>query len=148
MRIILLKDVPGQGKCGDVLNVKEGYARNYLFPRNLAVEASKGKIKELDARRQAEEIKGRKKEYEARELAAAIKDVTVVVKAKTGEGGKLFGSVNNKDIADALVSQHKIRLDKKKIAVQEPIKRLGLYSITAKLHPGVQAEIQVRVLGE
>lgn len=148
MRVILLKDVPGQGKSGDVLDVKEGFARNYLFPRNLAVEASKSRMKELDARRQTQALKRQKKEQEARELASRFDDITVVVKAKTGEGGKLFGSVNNKDIADALLSQHKINLDKKKIIVQEPIKRLGAYSVTAKLHPGVQVKIKVEVLEE
>ncbi len=148
MKIILLKDVPGQGKSGDVLDVKEGFARNYLFPRNLAVVASKSRMKELDARRQTQAQKRQKKEHEARDLAARFDDITVVVKAKSGEGGKLFGSINNKDIAGALLSQHKINLDKKKIVVPEPIKRLGDYSITAKLHPGVQVKMKVEVLEE
>lgn len=148
MKVILLKDVPGQGKCGDVINVAEGYARNYLFPRGLAGEASKGRLKELADRKQAMAVKDQKMEQDARELAARLKDLTVIIETKTGEGGRLFGSVNNKDIADVLASRHKITLDKKKLVVKEPIKQLGVYNVTAKLHPNVHAEIKVEVTGE
>ena len=136
MRVILLKDVPGKGKRGDVLNVAEGFARNYLLPRGLAGEASQGKIKELAERR------------EAAVLAARLESLTVVVRTKAGEGGRLFGSVNNKDVADALAAQHKITLDKKKLSVKEPIKQVGSYSALAKLYPTVQAKIKVEVVGE
>ena len=148
MKVILLKDVPGQGKRGDVLNVAEGYARNFLLPRGLASEASQGKMKELEVRRQATAQKEQKIEQEAQELAARLKNLTVVIRTKTGEGGRLFGSVNNKDIAEALAAQHKLDLDKKKLVVKEPIKQLGTYTATAKLHPAVSAEIKVEVLGE
>jgi len=148
MKVILLKDVAGQGKRGDVINVAEGYARNYLFPRGLAGEASKGRMKEMADRRQATEVKERKIEQAARELAKRLNNLTVVVKTKTGEAGRLFGSVNNKDVADALADQHKIKLDKKKLVIKEPIKQLGSYPVTAKLHPAVQAEILVEVVGE
>ncbi|MDF9407046.1 50S ribosomal protein L9 [Pelotomaculum isophthalicicum JI] len=148
MKVILLKDVAGQGKRGDVINVAEGYARNYLFPRGLAGEASKGRMKEMADRRQATEVKERKIEQAARELAKRLNNLTVVVKTKTGEAGKLFGSVNNKDVADALADQHKIELDKKKLVIKEPIKQLGSYPVAAKLHPVVQAEILVEVVGE
>lgn len=148
MKVILLKDVAGQGKRGDVINVAEGYARNYLFPRGLAGEASKGRLKEMADRRQATEVKERKIEQAARELAKRLNNLTVVIKTKTGEAGKLFGSVNNKDVADALADQHKIELDKKKLVLKEPIKQLGSYPVTAKLHPVVQAEIMVEVVGE
>lgn len=148
MKVILLKDVPGQGKRGDMLNVAEGYARNYLLPRGLAVEASQGKINELSARRQAQALKEKKIEQEARELAARLDNLKVVIKAKMGEGGRLFGSVNNKDISDALAGQHDIAIDKKKLVVKEPIKQLGVYTVIAKLHPNVQAEVKVEVVGE
>jgi len=148
MKVILLKDVPGQGRRGDVINVAEGYARNYLFPRGLAGEASQGRLKEMADRRQAIAIKEQKAEQAARELKARLNNLTVVVKTKTGEAGRLFGSVNNKDVADALAEQHKIILDKKKLVVKEPIKQLGKYPVTAKLHPAVQAEITVEVVGE
>lgn len=148
MKVVLTKDVPGQGKSGDVINVAEGYARNYLLPRGMAVEASSGKMKELAVRRQAQAEKEQKIKQEARVLAASLDSLKVIVKAKEGEGGRLFGSVNSKDIADALAAQHKIELDKKKLVVKEPIKHLGVYTITAKLHPSVQAEIEVEVVGE
>jgi large subunit ribosomal protein L9 len=137
VKIVLTKDVPGQGKHGDVINVAEGYARNYLFPRGLAVEASRGKMNELAVRQQAQTAKENKIEAEARSVAASLDSLKVIVKAKKGEGGRLFGSVNSKDIAD-----------KKKLVVKEPIKQLGTYTITAKLHPAVQAEIEVEVIGE
>lgn len=148
MKIVLTKDVPGQGKQGAVINVAEGYARNYLLPRGLAVEASKGKMNELAVRQQAQAAKESRIEQEARVMAARLDNIKVVVKAKKGEGGRLFGSVNNKDIADALADQHKIMLDKKKLVVKEPIKQLGTFAVTAKLHPAVQAEIEVEVVGE
>ncbi|TEB04164.1 50S ribosomal protein L9 [Pelotomaculum schinkii] len=148
MKVILLKDVPGQGKRGDVINVAEGYARNYLLPRNLASEASQGKMKELAERQQANALKGEKIRREAEELAARLGKITVVVQTKAGEGGKLFGSVNNKDVCDTMVLQHRIRLDKKKVILKEPIKQLGEYSVVAKLHPDVHAEIKVKVVGE
>jgi large subunit ribosomal protein L9 len=148
VKIVLTKDVPGQGKQGAVINVAEGYARNYLLPRGLAVEASKGKMNELAVRQQAKAAKESRIEQEARVMAARLDNIKVVVKAKKGEGGRLFGSVNNKDIADALADQHKIMLDKKKLVVKEPIKQLGTFAVTAKLHPAVQAEIEVEVVGE
>jgi len=148
MKVILLKDVPGQGRQGDVINVADGYARNYLLPRGLASEASEGRLKELADRRRATAIKEQKIEQAARELAARLNNLTVVVKTKTGEGGRLFGSVNNKDIADALASQYNITLDKKKLVIREPIKQLGAYPVVAKLHPAVQAEIMVEVVAE
>lgn len=148
MKVILLKDVPGQGKRGDIINVAEGYARNYLLPRNLASEASQGKMKELAERQQANALKGEKIKREAEELAAKLEKVTVVVQTKAGEGGKLFGSVNNKDVCDAMALQHRIQLDKKKVVLKEPIKQLGDYAAVAKLHPDVHAEIKVKVIGE
>lgn len=148
MKVILLKDLTGQGKRGDIINVADGYARNYLFPRGLAAEASTGKIKELANRQQAAALKEHKAEQEARDLAGRLNSITVVITAKTGEGGKLFGSVNNIDIAKALSSQHGITLDKKKLLVKEPIKQLGVYPVAVKLHPAVKAEIKVHVAGE
>ncbi len=148
MKVILLKDIAGQGRRGDVIDVAEGYARNYLIPRGMATQASKGKMKELDKRRQSAALKEEKLEKKARELATRLENVTIVIKAKTGEGGRLFGSVSNRDIAETLATQHNIKLDKKKLVLKEPIKQLGIYSITAKLHPGVQVEIGVQVVGE
>lgn len=148
MKVILLKDVPGQGKKGDLINVAEGYARNYLLPRGLAGEASIGKMKQLEVQKQAAAAREKKLAQEAKDLADRLNSLTVVIKTKTGEAGRLFGSINNKDIADALGLQHKLEIDKKKLVVKEPIKHLGEYTATAKLHPSVSAEIKVLVTGE
>ncbi|MDR9786440.1 MAG: 50S ribosomal protein L9 [Peptococcaceae bacterium MAG4] len=118
-----------------------------MIPRGLASEASEGKLKELAERRKASALKEEKLRKEAVELAARLENLTVVIRTKAGEGGRLFGSVNNKDVADALADQHKITLDKKKIVVKEPIKQ-GTYSVLAKIYPSVQAEIKVEVVGE
>lgn len=147
MKLVLLQDVAGQGKKGDVISAADGYARNYLIPRGLAAVASKGKMAELSVQKEAAEKKSQKVEEGARELAARINGLTVSIKTKSGEGGKLFGSVNNKDVAGALAEQHKIIVDKKKLVLKEPIKQLGTYKVTAKLHPSVQAEINIEVVG-
>lgn len=148
MKVVLLQDVAGQGKKGDVINVADGYARNYLLPRGLAAPASKGKMAELAVQKESAARKSRQIEEEARELAARLSGVTVTIRAKAGEGGKLFGSVNNLDIAAALAGQHNINVDKKKLILKEPLKRLGTYRVAAKLHPRVQAEIGVDVVSE
>ena len=148
MKVILLQDVAGQGKRGQVLNVAEGFARNYLLPRGLAGVASQGKLKELADRERANEAREQKRELAAQELAERIRALTVIVKTKSGEAGKLFGSVNNKDVAEGLEEQHQIKIDKKKLVIKEPIKQLGRYPVTVKLHSAVQAEIIVEVIGE
>ena len=148
MKVILLQDVAGQGRRGQALNVAEGYARNYLLPRGLASPATKGKMKELAERKTADEAKERKLAQAAEELAEKMRGLTVVVKTKSGEAGKLFGSVNSKDVAEGLEEQHKIKIDKKKMVIKEPIKQLGRYPITIKLHAAVHTEIIVEVTGE
>lgn len=148
MKVILLQDIKNVGKKGDVVNVAEGYARNFLIPKNMATEASTGKLKDLAAQKSIEDKKRQKIEQEARELASRLKGLTVKIVTKVGDGGKLFGAVSNKDISDALSKEHKIKVDKKKIVLKEPIKVLGQYPITIKLHPAVQAEINVAVVAE
>ena len=145
MQVVLLKDVAKLGAKGDIVNVTEGYARNFLYPRNLASPASEGKLKEISNQRQAQAEKKQKQEVEAKELATKISELTVVLKAKVGEGGRLFGAISNKDIADGLKKQHGYDVDKKKIVLKEPIKNLGTHKITIKIHPVAQAEINVQV---
>lgn len=145
MQVVLLQDVAKLGKKGDVVNAAEGYARNFLFPRNLAAPASEGKLKEISTQKKAQADKKQKQEAEAKELAAKISNLTVTLQAKVGEGGRLFGAISSKDIADAIKSQHGYDVDKKKIVLKEPIKTLGDHKITIKIHPVAQAEISVRV---
>ncbi|SHF43837.1 50S ribosomal protein L9 [Desulforamulus putei] len=146
MQVVLLQDVAKLGKKGDIVNVTEGYARNFLFPRNLASPASQGKLKEIQNQKQTQAAKKQKEEEQARELAAKINDLTVVLKAKVGDAGRLFGAISNKDIADGLKAQHGYDIDKKKIVLKEPIKTLGNHKITVKIHPVAQAEINVNVV--
>ncbi|KJS03445.1 MAG: 50S ribosomal protein L9 [Peptococcaceae bacterium BRH_c4a] len=148
MKVVLLQDVKGQGKKGDVITVAEGYARNFLLPRNLGVEASDGKLKELAQQKDAHQRKKNKEEEDARKTASRLEGIRVLVKSKVGEGGKLFGAVNNKDISENLARQHGIDIDKKKILLKDPIKTKGEFPVTVKLHPAVQANINVIVQSE
>lgn len=144
MKVILKQDVKGVGKKGDLLNVAEGYARNFLLPRNLAMEATEGNMNTLKER---QDIQARKKEREhdrAKTLAASLKDVVVTITAKTGEGGKLFGSITSKDIADGLARQ-KIELDRRKIELKDPIKLLGSYDVPIRVYPELVVTIKVVV---
>ncbi|MFZ5597849.1 MAG: 50S ribosomal protein L9 [Bacillota bacterium] len=148
MKLILLQDVKGQGKKGDVIDAADGYARNFLLPKKLAVEASENKMKELSMQKAAQERKRNKEEEEARLTASRMEGMKVLIKTRAGEGGKLFGAVNNKDISDNLSQQHGINIDKKKIVLKEPIKTQGEFPVVIKLHPAVQAQITVIVQGE
>ena len=146
MQVILKKDVKGSGKAGEVVKVSDGYARNMLFPKGLAVEATKANLKELqniNAKREALEAQ-RKADAEA--LVEKINDLTVEIVSRTGEGGKLFGSITGKDIADALKKQHGIELDKKKISIASPIKNLGTFEVAVKLYQGNTGKLTVKVV--
>lgn len=148
MKVILLKDIKGTGKKGEVINASDGHARNYLIPRGLAKEATDGSVKELE--HQKASMKKRKDEElaEAKALAADIEKIQVVFKAKAGEGGRLFGSITNKDIAEVLKKDHKLDIDKKKIALDQPIRTLGSTQVTVKVYPKVSAQFVVKVIEE
>lgn len=146
MKVILLADVKKLGKKGDVLEVAEGYGRNFLIPRGLAVEASQGKLREMAEIKKAEQQKREQLAQEAREVAEKLKDITVKVPVKVGEGGKLFGAISNKDISEQLKEQYNLEIDRKKIELKNPIKSLGTFNITVKLHPKVQTELKVMVV--
>lgn len=146
MKVILLEDVKKLGKKGDLIEVADGYARNYLLPRNLAREATEGGIKQLKQEKAALENKKRKERQQAQALAAKLSEMTVTLKAKSGEQGKLFGSVTSKDISEALKEQHDIEVDRRKIELQEPIKSLGNYEVDIKLAPGIDAKLKVKIV--
>lgn len=145
MKVILMQDVKGQGKQGDVVNVSDGYARNYLFPRGLAIEANERNLKVLKEKKQLEARRRENELAEAQKLADILSNLTVVIKARSGSEGKLFGSVTNKEIADELKKRHNIDLDKKKIVLPEPIKNTGVYRLTVKVYPEVTATLTVKV---
>lgn len=145
MKVILTMDVKSLGNKGKVCEVSDGYARNFLFPKGLALEATPGNMHDLASKKANEDRKKAKEKEEAQSLAAKLSSITVEVHTKTGEGGRLFGSVTNKEIAEALKSKHGIEIDKRKLDVKEPIKALGTYTIQTKLHPEVSAQLQVQV---
>ena len=146
MKVILLKDVKGQGKKGDVKKVSAGYARNYLFKNNLAVEATPGNLKQLEAKKRKLDEQAKQEKAEAIELKKALEKITVELKAKSGEGGRLFGSITNKQIADALKKEHGFKIDRRKIELGDPIKSLGVVNVPIKLHPDVQGTVKVHVV--
>ncbi|MDB4866316.1 MAG: ribosomal protein [Cohnella sp.] len=147
MKVIFLQDVKGQGKKGEVKEVSEGYARNFLLPKGLVQPATAGAQK---AQEQISAAAGKKKEREKQEfqaLAAKLSEMTVVIKAKAGEGGRLFGAITSKQIAEALEKQ-KITVDKRKIELDEPIRTLGVTKVQLKLYPDVKGTLSVQVVEE
>ncbi|MQR94211.1 50S ribosomal protein L9 [Fictibacillus phosphorivorans] len=147
MRVIFLQDVKGKGKKGEVKNVSEGYARNFLFPKNLASEATSGAMATLQGQQKSEEKKQQAQLEEAEALKAKLAEMTVTIKTKTGEGGRVFGSVTSKQIADGLKEQG-IKIDKRKIELPEPIKALGYTNVSIKVHQQVTATVKVHVTEE
>lgn len=149
MKVILLQDVKGLGKKGEVVNAKDGYARNFLFPKNLATEATQGNVKVLEEQRTAKKIRQEEELARAKELAEKISKFTVEIKSKSGENGKLFGSITTKEIADQLNKQHKIKIDKRKIEVDGGnIKTIGTTMAEVKVYPNVSAKLKVHVSEE
>jgi large subunit ribosomal protein L9 len=147
MKVIFLQDVKGKGKKGEVKNVSEGYARNFLLPNNLAAEANAGNLKTLEVKKQGEEKRAEEKLNEAKAFKEELEKVTVEIKAKSGEGGRLFGAVTSKQIADTLLKMKK-KIDKRKIELNDPIRSLGYTNVPIKLHPDVTATIKVHVVEE
>lgn len=145
MIVILQKDLKGTGKAGDVVKVSDGYARNMLIPRGIAKEATEGNVKSLKKQKEIAEEKKAEQKAAAEETAKKISDLSVTIQTKGGEGGRLFGSITSKDIAQALADQHKIKVDKKKIDLDSPIKQTGELTVPIKLYPGVAAQLKVTI---
>ena len=148
MQVILTQDVKGQGKKGQMVNVSDGYARIFLFPKGLALEATKSNINDLKGKKESLEYKIKTETDEAKAIAEKMTVIEVVLKAKAGDNGKLFGSITSKDVSDALTNQHHIKLDKKKFVLPDGIKSLGVTSVKVKLYTGVVGELKVRVEAE
>ncbi|HEY6325044.1 MAG TPA: 50S ribosomal protein L9 [Candidatus Cybelea sp.] len=146
MRLILLRDVAALGKRGDVVDVADGYARNYLLPRKLADEAGKGALAQRDAQQKAHERRNQQELEEAKALAARLESAKLAVKAKAGGNGKLFGAVTNADVAAAIAGALSVEIDKHKIELRGQIKALGSYPVAIKLHRNVVAKATVDVV--
>ncbi|SDC41326.1 LSU ribosomal protein L9P [Pelagirhabdus alkalitolerans] len=146
MKVIFTKDVKGKGKKGEVKNVSEGYARNYLLKNNLAVEATPGNLKGLEAKKKKEEQKEQEIEDEAKALKEKLKDLEVKIPTKAGDAGRLFGSITSKHISETLKKSYQIDIDKRKIELDNPIRSLGYTNVPVKLHHNVTGEIKVHVV--
>lgn len=147
MKVIFLQDVKGQGKKGEIKDLSEGYVRNFLLPKNLVKIASDGNVKTLDMQKASEEKRKLQEKEQAIELGKKLEELLVTVKAKSGEGGRLFGAITSKQIADALAKLgHKI--DKRKIELDEPIRTLGTTQVPVKLHTEVKCTIKVQTVEE
>lgn len=146
MKIILLKDVKKLGKKDDVVNVSDGYARNFLFPRKLALEAKESNLNLLNNKKEAERKQKLAEMEEAQKLADELKNQEMVLKVKSGDNGKLFGSITGKDIVDELKKKYKLDVDRRKVIV-ENIRQLGVYDVEIKLYPEISTKIKVRIEG-
>jgi large subunit ribosomal protein L9 len=147
MKVILKEDVKKLGNMGEIVTVADGYARNYLVPKGLAVEASSKNMKSLEHAQKVIQEKAKKVKESLQEFAARLSKVTLIMKAKAGEEGKLFGSVTSMDIAEQLKNEG-IEIDKKKIILEEPIKRLGNFTVGIHLHADINSQITLQVVEE
>lgn len=145
MKVILNQDIKGKGKKGQLVDVSDGYARNYLLPRGLAKEATSSNINEMNGKNDAEAYRQKVALEEAQAQKEKMESIEVVLTAKAGENGKLFGSITSKDVAEALTMQHHIKLDKKKFVMPDGIKTLGTSTIDVKIHTGVTGKLKVTV---
>jgi large subunit ribosomal protein L9 len=145
MKVIFLKDVKGKGKKGEVKNVADGYAQNFLLKQGLAVEATNANVSSLNAQKKKQEKEAVEELEQMQELKKVLEELTVELSAKSGEGGRLFGSITSKQIADELKKSHNIKLDKRKIELPDAIRALGFTNVPVKLHPDVSATVKVHV---
>jgi len=147
MKVVLLQDVKGQGKKDDVINVSDGYARNFLFPKKLAAEADAKVMNEIKNKEASKQHKIELEKQAARDTAAKLQSVVVKIKIQGGAAGdgKMYGSVTSKDIAEALLEQHKIEIDKRKIVLADPIKAYGTFTVDVKLYPEISGKLNVIV---
>ena len=145
MKVIFNQDVKGKGKKGEIKDVSDGYARNYLLKNNLAVEATKGNVQAQKAIDAKQEQKAQEEIDEAEKLKENLKDMEVKLTAKSGDNGRLFGSITSKQIAEELKKAHNIKIDKRKIELDDPIRNLGYTNVPVKLHPEVTGTIRVHI---
>ncbi|WP_077620093.1 50S ribosomal protein L9 [Bacillus sinesaloumensis] len=145
MKVIFLKDVKGKGKKGDVKNVSDGYAHNFLLKQNLAIEATPANMKTLEAKKNKESKEAAEELAQSKQLKEKLEALTVELQAKAGEGGRLFGSVTSKQIADELAKKHGIKIDKRKFDLPDGIRALGYTNVSVKLHQEVSATVKVHV---
>ena len=145
MRVILKAEIRGLGRTGDIKDVADGYARNFLLPKGLAIEATGGELKRLGQERQSEKTKKDRAHQDAEELAARLGEITLVFKLKAGDQGKTFGSVTAKEVAEALTKEAKAEIDKTKVVLHEPLRSLGVHKVEVRLLSDVRANVTVAI---
>ena len=145
MKVILLQDVKGKGKKGQMIEVSDGYARNFMLPKKLAIEATADAVNTMRMNDKAAAEKAARERAEALEISRKLREMTVTVTAKGGGAGRLFGSVTNAEIADSLAKKTGIKLDKRKIVISDPIKNVGTYTVTCKLGYEISAPLTVKI---
>ncbi|GGA47087.1 50S ribosomal protein L9 [Paenibacillus physcomitrellae] len=148
MKVIFLKDMKGQGKKGEIKEVSEGYAQNFLLPRGVAKPATEGNVKNQEMQNLSEQKRKAQEKEDAIALGKKLEETAVNLKAKAGEGGRLFGAITSKQVAEALQKEHGIKIDKRKIEMQDPIRTLGVTQVPVKLHPDVKSTMKVHVVEE
>lgn len=148
MKVILLSDIKNVGKKDEILNANDGYARNFLFPKKLAVEATPDNLKKLKDKKDSEAHKKELDKQKAKETAEKINKLELVLKVKAGENGKIFGGITSKEISEELKKQNNIEVDKKKIVLSETIKTLGRFSVDIKLYEGISAKLTIDIKSE
>lgn len=146
MKVILLADIKGVGKKDQIINASDGYARNFLFPKKLAVEANNENLGKLKSKNESKAFKKETEIAEAKKIAEKINSITLTIKVKAGENGKIFGGVTSKEIAESLKNEYKIEIDKKKIALSETIKNIGTHTVDIKLYEGIIAELKLHII--
>ncbi len=148
MKVILKADIKGVGKKDEIINASDGYARNFLFPKNLAVEANSENMAKLKAKKDSQQFQKNQQKEEAEEIADKLSKIILKIKVKSGENGKIFGGVSAKEIAQELENSYQIKVDKKKIDLKETIKTLGMRTIQIKLFEGVVGTLKIDILSE
>ena len=147
MKVILTQDIKGVGKKDEIINANDGYARNFLFPKKLAVEANNQNMSLLQGRKDSANFKKEQDKEKANELKEKLSTIMLTIKVKSGKNGKIFGSITAKEIATELQNQHQIEIDKKKINLKEPIKELGSFTVDIKLYEGIIGKLKINIIG-
>lgn len=148
MKVILLDNIKGVGKKDEIINANDGYARNFLIPRKLAVEANSKNMSELKSKQDSKEHKKQEDKKEAIEISKKLEKIMLKINVKAGENGKIFGGVTSKEISEQLKKQYKFNIDKKKIDLKETIKTTGIFTVDLKLYEGVTGKLKLHIIGE
>ena len=148
MKVVLLADVKGHGKKGEIVEASDGYARNFLFPKGLAKEATKGALNEVKSKNEAKAYHKEQEILQAKEIAAKLEGQKVTIKSKAGDNGKLFGKITNQNVQEAVKYQLHVVVDKRKVVLPDGIKTVGAHEVEIKVYPEISAKITVEVIGE